>query len=215
MSNKIVLDPDKVESKKLYYLFKRIFDIIASAGGLILLSPVMVGITIKIKAEDGGSIIYRQKRIGKNGKSFEMYKFRSMVENADHLFEKIKDKNNVDGAMFKMKNDPRITKTGKFLRKHSLDELPQLFNVLKGDMSLVGPRPPLPSETKQYTKYDKQRLLVVPGCTGLWQATVRNEVGFNDMVQLDLKYIKKASFMFDLSILLKTIKIIFKPNGAY
>lgn len=215
MSNKIVLDPDKVESKKLYYLFKRIFDIIASAGGLILLSPVMAGIAIKIKAEDGGSIIYRQKRIGKNGKSFEMYKFRSMVENADHLFEKIKDKNNVDGAMFKMKNDPRITKTGKFLRKHSLDELPQLFNVLKGDMSLVGPRPPLPSETKQYTKYDKQRLLVVPGCTGLWQATVRNEVGFNDMVQLDLKYIKKASFMFDLSILLKTIKIIFKPNGAY
>lgn len=215
MSNKIVLDSDKVESKKLYYLFKRIFDIIASAGGLILLSPVMAGIAIKIKAEDGGSIIYRQKRIGKNGKSFEMYKFRSMVENADHLFEKIKDKNNVDGAMFKMKNDPRITKTGKFLRKHSLDELPQLFNVLKGDMSLVGPRPPLPSETKQYTKYDKQRLLVVPGCTGLWQATVRNEVGFNDMVQLDLKYIKKASFMFDLSILLKTIKIIFKPNGAY
>ena len=215
MSNKIVLDPDKVESKKLYYLFKRIFDIIASAGGLILLSPVMAGIAIKIKAEDGGSIIYRQKRIGKNGKSFEMYKFRSMVENADHLFEKIKDKNNVDGAMFKMKNDPRITKTGKFLRKHSLDELPQLFNVLKGDMSLVGPRPHLPSETKQYTKYDKQRLLVVPGCTGLWQATVRNEVGFNDMVQLDLKYIKKASFMFDLSILLKTIKIIFKPNGAY
>lgn len=215
MSNKIVLDPDKVESKKLYYLFKRIFDIIASAGGLILLSPVMAGIAIKIKAEDGGSIIYRQKRIGKNGKSFEMYKFRSMVENADHLFEKMKDKNNVDGAMFKMKNDPRITKTGKFLRKHSLDELPQLFNVLKGDMSLVGPRPPLPSETKQYTKYDKQRLLVVPGCTGLWQATVRNEVGFNDMVQLDLKYIKKASFMFDLSILLKTIKIIFKPNGAY
>lgn len=215
MSNKIVLDPDKVESKKLYYLFKRIFDIIASAGGLILLSPVMAGIAIKIKAEDGGSIIYRQKRIGKNGKSFEMYKFRSMVENADHLFEKMKDKNNVDGAMFKMKNDPRITKTGKFLRNHSLDELPQLFNVLKGDMSLVGPRPPLPSETKQYTKYDKQRLLVVPGCTGLWQATVRNEVGFNDMVQLDLKYIKKASFMFDLSILLKTIKIIFKPNGAY
>ena len=180
MSNKIVLDPDKVESKKLYYLFKRIFDIIASAGGLILLSPVMAGIAIKIKAEDGGSIIYRQKRIGKNGKSFEMYKFRSMVENADHLFEKMKDKNNVDGAMFKMKNDPRITKTGKFLRKHSLDELPQLFNVLKGDMSLVGPRPPLPSETKQYNKYDKQRLLVVPGCTGLWQATVRNEVGFND-----------------------------------
>lgn len=215
MSNKIVLDPDKVESKKLYYLFKRIFDIIASAGGLILLSPVMAGIAIKIKAEDGGSIIYRQKRIGKNGKSFKMYKFRSMVENADHLFEKMKDKNNVDGAMFKMKNDPRITKTGKFLRKHSLDELPQLFNVLKGDMSLVGPRPPLPSETKQYTKYDKQRLLVVPGCTGLWQATVRNEVGFNDMVQLDLKYIKKASFVFDLSILLKTIKIIFKPNGAY
>lgn len=215
MSKKILLDSDKVESKKLYYLFKRIFDVVASVSGLILFSPIMLGIAIKIKTEDGGSIFYKQKRVGKNGKLFEMYKFRSMVENADQLLEELKDKNNIDGAMFKMKNDPRITKTGKFLRKHSLDEFPQLFNVLKGDMSLVGPRPPLPSETKLYTNYDKKRLLVVPGCTGLWQATVRNDAGFDDMVQLDLKYIKEASFMLDLSILLKTVKIIFKPNGAY
>ena len=144
-----------------------------------------------------------------------MYKFRSMVTNADQLLEKLKDQNDVDGAMFKLKHDPRITKIGHFIREHSLDELPQLVNVLKGDMSLVGPRPPLPSEVDQYTEYDKQRLYVMPGCTGLWQATVRNKVGFNEMVQLDIQYIQKASFMFDLWIIWKTIEIIIRPNGSY
>lgn len=140
-----------------------------------------------------------------------MYKFRSMVVNADQL----RDQNEVDGAMFKMKHDPRITKVGHFIREHSLDELPQLVNVLKGDMSLVGSRPPLPSEVEQYTEYDKQRLYVIPGCTGLWQATLRNEVGFKKMVQLDIQYIQKASFMFDLRIILKTVLIMLKPNGSY
>lgn len=121
-----------------------------------------------------------------------MYKFRSMVVNADQLLVRLKDQNEVDGAMFKMKHDPRITKIGHFIRKHSLDELPQLVKVLKGDMSLVGPRPPLPSEVIQYTNYDKQRLYVFPGCTGLWQGTERNNVGFNEMVKLDLKYICNA-----------------------
>lgn len=175
----------------------------------------MLIIAYKIKKEDGGPVFYKQIRVGKNGCHFKMYKFRSMVINADQLLEELKGQNDVDGAMFKMKHDPRITKIGHFIREHSLDELPQLVNVLKGDMSLVGPRPPLPSEVDQYTEYDKQRLYVIPGCTGLWQATVRNKVGFNEMVQLDIQYIQKASFMFDLWIIWKTIEIIIRPNGSY
>ena len=144
-----------------------------------------------------------------------MYKFRSMVINADQLLDKLKGQNEIDGAMFKMKCDPRVTKIGHFIREHSLDELPQLVNVLKGDMSLVGPRPPLPSEVKQYNSYDKQRLYVVPGCTGLWQATRRNDVGFDEMVKLDLIYIQRASLKYDFWIIWKTIIIIFKPNSSY
>lgn len=211
----IQIDPEKIESRKGYHFVKRFFDITLSVIGLIILSPLMLVIAYKIKKEDGGPVFYRQVRVGKNGCRFEMYKFRSMVTNADQLLEKLKDQNDVDGAMFKLKHDPRITKIGHFIREHSLDELPQLVNVLKGDMSLVGPRPPLPSEVDQYTEYDKQRLYVMPGCTGLWQATVRNKVGFNEMVQLDIQYIQKASFMFDLWIIWKTIEIIIRPNGSY
>ncbi|WP_187349813.1 sugar transferase, partial [Lactiplantibacillus plantarum] len=123
--------------------------------------------------------------------------------------------NDVDGAMFKMKLDPRVTKVGSFIRKYSIDELPQLVNVLKGNMSLVGPRPPLEREVKEYTDYDKQRLYVKPGCTGLWQATVRNSVGFDEMVRLDLIYVQKRSLKFDLWIIFRTVKIMFRPNGAY
>lgn len=211
----IQIDLEKIESRKGYHFVKRFFDIALSVIGLIILSPLMLVIAYKIKKEDGGPVFYRQVRVGKNGCRFEMYKFRSMVTNADQLLEKLKDQNDVDGAMFKLKHDPRITKIGHFIREHSLDELPQLVNVLKGDMSLVGPRPPLPSEVDQYTEYDKQRLYVMPGCTGLWQATMRNKVGFNEMVQLDIQYIQKASFMFDLWIIWKTIEIIIRPNGSY
>lgn len=215
VKNSILIDHKKIESRKYYHFFKRLFDILLSASGVIVLSPLMVLIAYKIRREDGGPIFYKQTRIGKNGEHFEMYKFRSMVPNADRLLKKLKDQNEIDGAMFKMKHDPRITKIGHFIRKHSLDELPQLLNVLKGDMSLVGPRPPLPSEVKQYTSYDKQRLYVKPGCTGLWQATERNNVGFDEMVRLDLRYIQKANFSYDLCIILKTIVIIFRPNGSY
>lgn len=205
----------QIESRKDYHFVKRLFDIILSTIGLVILSPIMLIIAYRIKREDGGPMLYKQVRIGKNGRQFEMYKFRSMVVNADQLLENLKNQNEVDGAMFKMKHDPRITKVGHFIRKHSLDELPQLVNVLKGDMSLVGPRPPLPAEVKQYTEYDKQRLYVMPGCTGLWQVTERNNVGFDKMVKLDLEYIKNASFMYDLSIIFKTIEIMFKPNSSY
>ena len=197
------------------YFIKRLSDIILSACGVVILSPIMGLIAYKIKKEDGGSIIYKQVRVGKNGQRFEMYKFRSMVPNADQLLEKLKDQNEVDGAMFKMKHDPRITRIGRFIRKHSLDELPQLVNVFKGDMSLVGPRPPLPTEVNQYTTYDKQRLYVKPGCTGLWQATERNSVGFDKMVELDLKYIRHSSLSYDFWTILRTIMIIIKPNNSY
>ena len=144
-----------------------------------------------------------------------MYKFRSMIVDADKKLAELKAQNEVEGPMFKMKEDPRITKIGKFIRKHSFDELPQLLNVLKGDMSLVGPRPPLPGEVAQYTDYDKQRLLVVPGCTGLWQATVRNSVGFSEMVELDLEYIQKSGFFYDLYLIFLTVKIVLFSNDAY
>lgn len=211
----ILVDRKKIESRKGYHFVKRFIDVTLSAISLVVLSPIMILIAYKIKREDGGPVFYKQIRIGKDGRCFKMYKFRSMVINADQLLEKLKDQNDVTGAMFKMKNDPRITKIGHFIREHSLDELPQLVNVLKGDMSLVGPRPPLPVEVEQYTDYDRQRLYVVPGCTGLWQATERNNVGFDEMVKLDLKYINNSSIIYDFWIIWRTIAIIFKPNSSY
>lgn len=210
-----LLNKDKIKSRFVYYSLKRIFDCVAALTGIVILSPLMVIIALLIKLEDHGPVFYKQFRVGKNGKVFKMYKFRSMVVNADQLFEKLKDQNEISGAMFKIKNDPRVTKIGHFIREHSLDELPQLINVVRGDMSLVGPRPPLPSEVEQYTDYDKQRLYVVPGCTGLWQATKRNDVGFDEMVNLDIKYIKHASLNYDFWIIIKTIKIMFLPNESY
>ena len=214
-SKSVLLNKDKIRSRFIYHSMKRLFDIVAATCGIVILSPLMIIIAVLIKGEDHGPIFYKQVRVGKNGKTFKMYKFRSMLVNADKMLDKLKEQNDVDGPMFKMKYDPRVTKIGHFIRKHSLDELPQFLNVLKGDMSLVGPRPPLPSEVAEYSDYDKQRLYVTPGCTGLWQATERNEVGFNEMVQLDIQYIQRASFMFDLWIIWKTIEIIIKPNGSY
>lgn len=144
-----------------------------------------------------------------------MLKFRSMCVDAEEKLKELKKYSEVDGAMFKIKNDPRVTRVGRKIRKYSIDELPQLFNVLKGDMSLVGPRPPLRREFNDYTEYDKQRLYVVPGCTGLWQVSGRNDVGFHEMVELDLQYIRKSSILYDLRIMFKTIKIMIFPNGAY
>ncbi|MGA3436332.1 sugar transferase [Lactiplantibacillus plantarum] len=214
-SKAVLLNKDKIKSHFVYHGMKRLFDIVAATCGIVVLSPLMIIIAVLIKAEDHGPIFYEQIRVGKNGKTFKMYKFRSMFVNTDKMLDKLKEKNDVDGPMFKMKNDPRVTKVGHFIRKHSLDELPQFLNVIKGDMSLVGPRPPLPSEVSEYSDYDKQRLYVTPGCTGLWQATERNEVGFNEMVQIDIQYIQRASFIFDLWIIWKTVEIIIKPNESY
>lgn len=211
----LVLSKEVIEHQHTYMFFKRIFDIILSLIGLIVIAIPGLVISLFIYACDRGPVFYTQERVGKDGKRFKIYKFRSMYVNADTLLEKLREKNEVTGPMFKMKNDPRVTPVGRFLRKTSLDELPQLLNVLRGDMSLVGPRPPLPSEVEEYSEYDKQRLWVVPGCTGLWQATERNNVGFAEMVELDLKYIQNRSLFLDAKIIFLTFLVIIHPNGAY
>lgn len=195
---------------------KRAIDIIGSLAGLILLSPLFVVVAILIKLEDPkGSVLFYQTRIGKNEKPFRMYKFRSMVSNAEEKLKDLLAQNEIEGAMFKMKNDPRITKIGKVIRKTSIDELPQLINVLRGEMSLVGPRPPLVREVKEYSDYDKLRLTVKPGCTGLWQVSGRNELSFKEMVELDLKYIQDRSVGFDLKIIFKTFKVLLGAKDAF
>lgn len=213
--NRMILNKDKLERQYVYIYLKRFFDVILSLIGLIVLAIPFLIIAAFIKFCDGGPILYTQERVGKDGRRFQIYKFRSMYVDADKLLEKLKEQNEVTGPMFKMKNDPRITSVGRFLRKTSLDELPQLWNVLRGDMSLVGPRPPLPREVAKYSEYDLQRLWVIPGCTGLWQATERNNVGFEEMVELDLEYIQKRSLLFDAKIILLTVVAIIHPNGAY
>ena len=214
--DKLKVNPAKVDDRRpLYHAVKRLFDVVASACGLILLSPLFLLLIILIKSEDGGPAFYSQERIGKNEKPFKMWKFRSMIVDADKMLDKLEDQNEIDGAMFKIKDDPRVTKIGHVIRKYSLDELPQLWNVLIGDMSLVGPRPPLPSEVEEYTNYDKQRLAVMPGCTGLWQVTKRNEADFDEMVWLDIVYINHSGVWEDLKLIIKTVLVMIHPNGAY
>ncbi|WP_412760636.1 sugar transferase [Peribacillus frigoritolerans] len=211
-----LLKADEVNSNVAYLRTKRLIDIMGALIGLIILSPVFLIVMILIKVEDPkGPIFFKQIRVGKDENQFYMYKFRSMVTDAEALLKDLLALNEVSGAMFKMKEDPRITRIGKFIRNSSIDELPQLWNVLRGDMSLVGPRPPLVREVDKYSSYDKQRLLVTPGCTGLWQATVRNSVGFQAMVQLDLEYIEKRSIQFDLKLILLTIFALFSKKDAY
>ena len=212
---RLKVNPAKVNDRPFYHVVKRLFDIVVSACGLILLSPLFLVLVIKIRSEDGGPAFYSQERIGKNEKPFKMWKFRSMVVDADKMLDKLEDKNEINGAMFKIKDDPRITKIGHVIRKYSLDELPQLWNVLIGDMSLVGPRPPLPSEVAEYTDYDMQRLTVMPGCTGLWQVTKRNEADFDEMVWLDIVYINHSGAWEDLKLIIKTVLVMIHPNGAY
>lgn len=215
-NSNIWLNRKKLNHKYAYHFVARLVDIVGSIIGLILLSPLFVIVAFLIKKEEPeGTVFYSQIRVGKDSSKFRMYKFRSMCVNADAKLTELLQYNEVEGAMFKIKNDPRVTKIGKIIRKTSIDELPQLWNVLKGEMSLVGPRPPLEREVKEYTDYDKQRLYVKPGCTGLWQISGRNEVGFHEMVSLDIKYIKHLGLWNDVKIIIKTIEIILKPNGAY
>ncbi|MEE6664499.1 sugar transferase [Limosilactobacillus fermentum] len=216
VENMIHIDAERLNRQYFYRGIKRLFDVVASSIGVVVISPVLLIIAICIKVDDPhGPVIYTQTRVGKDGHEFKIIKFRSMVSNADELLAKLQDQNEVDGAMFKMKDDPRITRVGRVIRKYSLDELPQLINVVTGSMSIVGPRPPLVSEVEQYTEYDKQRLLVTPGATGMWQVGGRNDVDFDEMVRLDLTYIQNRSVWLDLKIMLETVKVMIKPNGAY
>ncbi|MFT8872030.1 MAG: sugar transferase [Sporolactobacillus sp.] len=206
----------RVSRHSLYFASKRLFDAFGALCGLILLSPVLVAVAIAVKIENPrAAIIFKQKRIGKKGKIFFIYKFRSMVPDAEHLLDDLLDKNETTGAMFKMHNDPRIMRIGHFIRRTSIDELPQLYNVLRGEMSLVGPRPPLPREVAKYSEHDKLRLLVTPGCTGLWQVSGRSDLGFAEMVRLDIQYIYDQSLLFDFKIVIKTIAMLIHSKGAY
>lgn len=200
---------------KLYLFIKRSIDIICSLAGIIVLSPVFLIVAVLIKIEDPkGSIFFCQERNGQHPNTFKMYKFRSMVHNAEELLKDLQHKNEQTGPAFKMANDPRITKVGKFIRKTSLDELPQLFNILKGDMSLVGPRPPIPREVREYNSYQMQRLLVKPGLTCIWQVSGRNNIGFDEWVDMDLEYIKTRNLLLDIKLILKTVKVLFGDNNA-
>lgn len=197
-----------LDSKKIQRFFKRFFDIFFAVIGIIILFPVMLVIAAAIKLDSKGPVIYKQDRLGKNGRIFKIYKFRTMIENAEKM----------GSGLFTFENDPRITKVGKFLRKTSLDELPQLFNVLKGDMSFVGPRPPVPFYPKkweEYTVYEKKRFSVKPGITGWAQVNGRNEIDWSERIKLDVWYVDNWSLILDLKIILKSIKVVLKKEGVY
>lgn len=197
-----------------YYFVKRCIDIIGSLIGLILLSPIFLITAIWVKADSKGSVFFAQERVGKDGKLFKMYKFRSMCVNAEDMLVKLKDKNEMSGPMFKIKKDPRITRVGRFIRKTSIDELPQLYNVLMGDMSLVGPRPNLPQEVMKFTPYQREKLLVKPGITCYWQVMGRNSIGFEDWMKLDIKYVKERSTFLDIKLIFKTFWVLFGDENA-
>ncbi len=201
-------------NKFLYLFFKRIFDIIFSLIILITLLIPFFLISVMIKATSKGPIFYNWNVVGKDGVFFNSFKFRTMVINADELKERLQEKNEMSGPFFKMKNDPRITRVGSYLRKYSLDELPQFISVLQGKMSVVGPRPPLQSEYKNFSNFQKKKLAVKPGITCLWQVDGRNNINNADeWIKKDLEYISKRGFIFDLSIIFKTIITVFKGTG--
>jgi lipopolysaccharide/colanic/teichoic acid biosynthesis glycosyltransferase len=183
--------------------------------GLIVLAPILALIALAVKLDSRGPVFYGQLRLGKDGRQFKMLKFRSMNVDADKRLSELKEQNEATGPLFKMRRDPRVTRVGRFIRRWSLDELPQLINVFRGEMSLVGPRPPMPSEVAEYEDWQLGRLRAVPGVTGLWQVSGRSEVPFHDMVRLDLHYIRNWSLALDVEILLRTIPAVLTSRGAY
>ena len=213
---------DKNEIRKIcsrkstaYYFVKRLFDVVMSLSALIVLAPVFLIVAFIIKLEDGGSVFYVQERNGLNGKVFRMYKFRSMCKDAEKIHKQLLAQNELDGPAFKMKDDPRVTKIGKFIRRTSIDELPQLVNIIKGEMSIVGPRPLPTYETEQCNEYQNQRLLMRPGLTCYWQCCGRNNILFEEWMELDLKYIREAGILTDLKLIIKTIGAVLRSDGAY
>lgn len=203
------------KQKPVYFAIKRCFDVVASLMGMIVLSPVFMATAIAIKCEDPkGPVVFSQERVGKDGKSFKMYKFRSMYTDAEDRLVELQEQNEADGPVFKIKDDPRITKVGHFIRKFSIDELMQLINVFVGDMSVVGPRPALPHEVAEYDDYAKNRLTVKPGLSCYWQVSGRSNIGFDEWMALDVKYINEMSVLTDIKIILLTIPAVLKGDGA-
>ncbi|WP_055666494.1 sugar transferase [Desnuesiella massiliensis] len=223
-ADKELSDKDKVGSKSLigedykkstgYFVTKRIIDLAGSLFGIIVLSPIMLLTAIAIKLSSKGPVFFVQERVGQDTRVFKMYKFRSMIIDAEELLYKLKDKNEMSGPMFKMKEDPRVTKVGRFIRKTSLDELPQLFNVLKGDMSLVGPRPNLPREVAKFEPWMRDKLIAKPGLTCYWQVMGRNDIDFKQWMELDIKYVRERSLSLDVKLILRTFRVLFGDKHA-
>ena len=207
---------EQLHSKSRYWVLRRAQDIVFSSIALVVLSPVMLLVALAVYIDDPkGSPIFSQIRCGRNGKPFKFYKFRSMCVDAEAKLDALLQQNEMDGPAFKIKDDPRITRVGKFIRKTSLDELPQLFNILKGDMSIVGPRPPLPREVEQYDAYQRQRLYVTPGLTCYWQVQPhRNDLTFEEWMELDIKYMKERSFLVDWKIIFQTVRVVLFGQGV-
>ena len=203
------------EPKPVYEVCKRIFDLVMSTFALIVLSPIFLGVAIAIKLEDGGDVFYSQTRLTKGGKPFKMFKFRSMCPNAHQMLDSLRDQNEMKGPAFKIRNDPRITKVGHFIRKTSIDELPQLVNIIMGDMSIIGPRPPLPEEVAQYTPYQHHRLDVNTGLACYHECQGRSDdKDFDKWVESDLRYIRERSMLTDIKVILWTIRVVLTGKGA-
>lgn len=213
MANDIEL-PVIPKKSKLYFINKRAFDIVFSLICLIIFLPFCLIFSIVIIICSGFPVFYISERIGKDGVPFKMVKFRTMVKNADKMLDQVEHLNETDGPTFKAENDPRMTKIGKFLRKTSIDELPQLFNIFTGKMSFVGPRPPLRSEVEQYSEFDKLRLLAKPGLTCIWQCSGRNDIKFKEWMKMDVEYLQKRSLWFDFKLILKTVPAVLFEKGA-
>jgi exopolysaccharide biosynthesis polyprenyl glycosylphosphotransferase len=211
----VALSVSAVRLTRAQAIAKRSFDVVASAAGLLFVAPLLAVIALAIRLGGGGPVLFRQERVGLHRQRFKVLKFRTMVTGADLLLEELRDRNEADGPLFKLRDDPRVTRVGRSLRRYSLDELPQLWNVLKGEMSLVGPRPPLPREVEAYEDWQLDRLEVRPGITGLWQVSGRSELPFDEYVRLDLFYIENWSLAYDLFILTKTIPMLLAPRGAF
>lgn len=214
--DEVVLDRKaELYRKRRYWVLRRGQDILFSAVALLILWPFLLLVALVIYIDDPhGSPIFKQTRCGRNGKPFQLYKFRSMYVDAEERFEELLEENEMDGPAFKIKNDPRITRVGHILRRTSIDELPQLWNILKGDMSIVGPRPALPREVEMYDSYQRQRMYVTPGLTCYWQIQPnRNEISFEDWMAMDIQYIQERNFWVDWKIIFKTVKVVLTGQG--
>lgn len=204
-----------VKTRSIYFIVKRITDVFLSFLALTLLAPEFLLTALAIKLDSRGKVIYSQIRTGKDGRMFKIYKFRSMYEDAEKRRRELEELNEMDGPMFKIMEDPRVTKVGRFIRKFSIDELPQLINIIKGDMSIVGPRPLIVAETEQFNDYENMRHLVKPGLTCFWQISGRSDTSFHELIRLDLLYLKKMSLWSDIKIVIRTIGVVLIGKGAY